>query len=100
MPQITVTYEVGLSHQLSDDYVLDMTAYYKNLYNYVNTIKERSEIEQTIFWYRYYSDDYGSARGIDMQVEKMLSNFNSWSVSYSLAWAQGNNSDTIKKYIN
>lgn len=94
-PQITVTYEVGLSHQLSDDYVLDMTAYYKNLYNYVNTIKERSEIEQTIYWYRYYSDDYGSARGIDMQIEKMLSNFNSWSVSYSLAWAQGNNSYTI-----
>lgn len=94
-PQITVTYEVGLSHQLSDDYVLDMTAYYKNLYNYVNTMKERSEIEQTIFWYRYYSDDYGSARGIDMQIEKMLSNFNTWSVSYSLAWAQGNNSDTI-----
>ncbi|MDY0151664.1 MAG: TonB-dependent receptor [Candidatus Cloacimonas sp.] len=94
-PQITVTYEVGLSHQLSEDYVLDLTAYYKNLYNYVNTKKERSEIEQTVFWYKYFSDDYGSARGIDMQLEKLLSNFNSWSVAYSLAWAQGNNSETI-----
>ena len=54
-PQITITYEVGLSHQLSEDYVLDLTAYYKNLYNYVNTRKERSEIEQTVYWYRYYS---------------------------------------------
>jgi outer membrane receptor protein involved in Fe transport len=94
-PQITVTYEVGLSHQLSEDYILDLTAYYKNLYNYVNTKKERSEIEQTVFWYKYFSDDYGSARGIDMQLEKLLSNFNSWSVAYSLAWAQGNNSATI-----
>lgn len=94
-PQITVTYEVGLSHQLSEDYVLDLTAYYKNLYNYVNTKKERSEIEQTVFWYKYFSDDYGSARGIDMQLEKLLSNFNSWSIAYSLAWAQGNNSATI-----
>ncbi|HNQ44620.1 MAG TPA: outer membrane beta-barrel protein, partial [Candidatus Cloacimonadota bacterium] len=42
-PQITVTYEVGLSHQISEDYVLDMTAYYKNLYNYVSTVKERKE---------------------------------------------------------
>ena len=94
-PQITVTYEVGLSHQISEDYVLDITAYYKNLYNYVNTIKERSEAEQSVFWYRYYSDDYGSARGIDMQLEKLLSNFNTWSIAYSLAWAQGNNSQAV-----
>ena len=94
-PQITVTYEAGLSHQLSDDYVLDLTAYYKNIYNYVNTRKERSEIEQTVYWYKYYSNDYGSARGIDMQIEKLLSNFNTWSLAYSLAWAQGNSSYTV-----
>jgi len=94
-PQITVTYEVGLSHQLSDDYILDLTAYYKNLYNYVNTKKERSKIEQTLFWYKYYSDDYGSARGIDMQLEKLQSDFYSWSIAYSLAWAQGNSSRAV-----
>lgn len=94
-PQITVTYEVGLSHQLSDDYVLDMTAYYKNLYNYVSTMKERKEDEQTVTWYKFISQDYGSARGLDIQLEKLLSNFNSWSIAYSLAWAQGNNSATV-----
>jgi outer membrane receptor protein involved in Fe transport len=94
-PQITVTYEVGLSHQLSDDYVLDMTAYFKNLYNYVSTKKERKLGEESITWYKYISEDYGSARGIDMQLEKYLSNFNTWSVAYSLAWAQGNNSYTV-----
>lgn len=90
-PQITVTYEVGLSHQLSDDYVVDMTAYYKNLYNYVSTVKEG---EGVITWYKYISEDYGSARGIDIQLEKLMSNFNTWSIAYSLAWAQGNNSST------
>ena len=94
-PQITVTYEVGLSHQISEDYVLDMTAYYKNLYNYVSTVKERKEGEESVSWYRFISEDYGSARGIDMQLEKMLSNFNTWSIAYSLAWAQGNNSSTV-----
>lgn len=94
-PQITVTYEVGLSHQISEDYVLDMTAYFKNLYNYVSTIKERKEGEETVSWYRFISEDYGSARGLDMQLEKMLSNFNTWSIAYSLAWAQGNNSSTV-----
>lgn len=94
-PQITVTYEVGLSHQLSDDYVLDMTAYYKNLYNYVSTIKEKKPGEEQITWYKFISEDYGSARGIDIQLEKIMSNFNTWSVAYSLAWAQGNNSSTV-----
>ncbi len=94
-PQITVTYEVGLSHQISDDYVLDMTAYYKNLYNYVSTMRERKEGEESVAWYRFISEDYGSARGLDMQLEKILSNFNTWSIAYSLAWAQGNNSSTV-----
>lgn len=94
-PQITVTYEVGLSHQLADDYVLDMTAYYKNLYNYVSTMKESKPGEEQIFWYKFISEDYGSARGIDIQLEKLLSNFNTWSVAYSLAWAHGNNSSTV-----
>ncbi len=94
-PQITVTYEVGLSHQLSDDYVVDMTAYYKNLYNYVSTKKEKKEGEEQISWYKFISEDYGSARGIDIQLEKLLSNFNTWTIAYSLAWAQGNNSSTV-----
>jgi outer membrane receptor protein involved in Fe transport len=94
-PQITVTYEVGLSHQLSDDYVLDMTAYYKNLYNYVSTMRVRKEDEESVSWYEFISEDYGSARGIDVQLEKLLSNFNTWSIAYSLAWAQGNNSATV-----
>ncbi|MFA7543454.1 MAG: TonB-dependent receptor, partial [Candidatus Cloacimonadaceae bacterium] len=94
-PQITVTYEVGLSHQLSEDYVLDMTAYYKNLYNYVSTVKERKEGEESVHWYRFISEDYGSARGIDIQMEKILSNFNTWTLAYSLAWANGNNSSTV-----
>ncbi|MCB5229839.1 MAG: carboxypeptidase regulatory-like domain-containing protein [Candidatus Cloacimonetes bacterium] len=94
-PQITVTYEVGLSHQLSDDYVLDATAYYKNLYNYVSTVKEKKPGEEQISWYKFISEDYGSTRGIDLQLEKLLSNFYTWNVAYSLAWANGNNSSTV-----
>jgi outer membrane receptor protein involved in Fe transport len=94
-PQITVTYEVGLSHQLSEDYVIDMTAYYKNLYNYVSTKKVYKPGETQVSWYEYISEDYGSTRGMDIQLQKNLSDFNTWSIAYSLAWAQGNNSSTV-----
>ncbi len=94
-PQITVTYEVGLAHQLSEDYVLDVAAYYKNIYNYVSTRKVKKPGEEQITWYEFISEDYGSARGIDLSLEKLMSDFYNWSVSYSLAWAQGNNSSTV-----
>jgi hypothetical protein len=58
-------------------------------------MRERKEGEESVSWYRFISEDYGSARGIDIQLEKLLSNFNTWSIAYSLAWAQGNNSSTV-----
>ncbi len=94
-PQITITYEVGLQHQISEDYVGTITAYYKNFYNYVSTKKQLSASEASVFWYNYISEDYGSARGIDLSLSRRMYNFISADASYSLAWAQGNNSSTV-----
>ncbi len=94
-PQITVTYEVGLQKQLSEDYVMDIQAYYKNIYNYVSTRIVYDQVDDNVSWYEYYSNDYGSARGIDFNLEKRLSNYIMGSTSYSLAWANGNNSNTV-----
>jgi outer membrane receptor protein involved in Fe transport len=94
-PQITVTYEVGLQHQISEDYVADITAYFKNIYNYVSTKKVKEEGQEQVYWYEFISEDYGSARGIDLSIEKFMSNFYSANLAYSLSWAQGNNSDVV-----
>ncbi|MCD4827801.1 MAG: carboxypeptidase regulatory-like domain-containing protein [Candidatus Cloacimonetes bacterium] len=94
-PQITITYEVGLQHQMGEDYVFDITAYYKNIYNYVNTKKEILEGDETISYYKYISEDYGSARGLNLNLQKMLSSYISGSVSYTIAWADGNNSAAV-----
>jgi outer membrane receptor protein involved in Fe transport len=94
-PQITITYEVGLQHLLTDDYVLGITAYYKNFYNYVSTRKIESHSEAALYWYEYISEDYGSARGVDFTINRRMFNFLAGGASYSLAWAQGNNSETV-----
>ncbi|MBN2461787.1 MAG: TonB-dependent receptor [Candidatus Cloacimonetes bacterium] len=109
-PQITVTYEVGLQKQFGEDYVIDLTAYYKNIYNYVSTVKYYLQDDGSLIpWYEvepgdetvdittdlygYISENYGSTRGIDFNLQKMLSNFISGSLSYSLGWAEGNDSE-------
>jgi outer membrane receptor protein involved in Fe transport len=91
-PQITVTYEVGLQRQIGEDYMMDITAYYKNIYNYVSLEEKIDPEDNNIKWYQYVSKDYGSARGVDVTLQRMLSNFIAGSVSYSFAWAQGNHS--------
>jgi len=94
-PQITVTYEVGMQHAFNDLYTVDVTAYYKNIYNYVSTKKVTKPEETNVYWYEYISEDYGSTRGIDIAFDRSMSNFISASLAYSLAWAEGNNSDTV-----
>jgi len=92
--QSTITYEAGLQYQLGEDYVLDITTYYKNIYNYVSTQEITDSLDATLKWDEYISEDYGSARGIDINLQKLLSNFFSGSASYSLTWANGNHSET------
>ncbi|MDO9577119.1 MAG: TonB-dependent receptor [Candidatus Cloacimonadales bacterium] len=94
-PQITVTYEVGLQKSFGDYYVMDIQAYYKNIYNYVSTKEVADTSDSNVTWYKYISEDYGSARGIDLNLERSLYGNIMGSVSYSLAWANGNNSDTV-----
>jgi len=92
--QSTITYEAGLQYQLGEDYVLDITTYYKNIYNYVSTHEVIDSLDATLKWDEYISEDYGSSRGVDINVQKLLSNFISGSASYSLTWANGNHSET------
>ncbi|MDA3814354.1 MAG: carboxypeptidase regulatory-like domain-containing protein [Candidatus Cloacimonetes bacterium] len=92
--QTTITYEAGLQYQLHEDYVLDVTAYFKNIYNYVSTEEKEDPDDPTLKWNEYISEDYGSVRGIDLNISKFLSNFFSGSAAYSLTWANGNHSTT------
>ncbi len=88
-PQVTITGEVGLQHQFNEDYVADITVYYKKNYNYISIDKTYDPNEPVIQWYRYVSENYGIARGVDVNLQKMLSDFFVGSLSYSLGWAEG-----------
>ncbi len=94
-PQITITYEVGLQHLINEDWAIDLSLYYKNYYNYVSTRKVVDPDEPQVFWYEFISEDYASGRGIDIALDKALTNFWSANISYSFAWAEGNNSSTV-----
>jgi outer membrane receptor protein involved in Fe transport len=88
-PQVTIAGEIGLQHQFSEDYVADVSVYYKKNYNYISIDKTYDPNEPTIKWYQYISENYGTSKGVDFNLQKMLSNFIVGSLSYSLGWAEG-----------
>ncbi len=98
-PQITVTYEVGYEHQFADDfsdYVIDIKAYYKNIYNYVSTRYDTLESDKDITYFQYVSQDYGSAKGLEVELTKGKGDsYYTLGLSYSLGWAKGNNDEAI-----
>ena len=97
-PETTITYEVGVEHQMGEDYLLDVTLFYKNIYNLVSILdNDYSLLPDSIaqagrqYWL-YISEDYGSARGVELTLRKRFSNFWGGTVGYTYSWANGRNS--------
>jgi len=98
-PEITKTYEVGLEHQMGEDYTVDVTVFYKNIYNLVSSISNNyallpdSIAEAGKQYFLYVSEDYGSARGVELTLAKRFSNFWGFNFGYTYSYAFGRNSD-------
>jgi len=84
-----VQYELGVVNEMGD-YMLDVTGYFKDIYDMVNTKKYENIVGTTSDV--YYNSDYGKSRGIELTLDKALSDKYSWSVSYELSYAYGKSS--------
>ncbi len=96
-PEKTVSYEIGMDHLVGDYLRLDVTAYYKDIKDLVTT-RRLSKIPGTSITY-FTNDDYGSASGIDIAIERLKVNgFISGSVSYGYMVARGIGSNALDPY--
>jgi outer membrane receptor protein involved in Fe transport len=98
-PQITIASEVGIQHQFNEHYVTDLTVYYKKSYNYVSVNKYVHPLDPMTYYYQYISKNYGTAKGMDINLQKTLSSFIVGSMAYSLGWAEGTDARVLD-YMN
>ncbi|MEN8193770.1 MAG: TonB-dependent receptor [Bacteroidota bacterium] len=93
-PEKTVSFEVGLQHELTEDWGLNLTAYTKDISNLISS--------QYYFVGRDYTTftnaDFGTVRGIDLTLDKHFSNLYNFRLTYSLMSAMGNQSDPTEGY--
>ena len=96
-PETTVSYELGLQNQLSSNDVLTVTAYNKDIFDYVSTRQARltsSRISSGNF-VTYVNQDYAHSRGIEVEYQKRIGDWfrGSASGSYSITTGKSSSPD-------
>lgn len=90
LPQKTVAFEFGLKQMLTDDFSLDISAYFKDITNLVgSTYLTVFPFEYTIF----DNSNYGGVQGFEITLSKRLSSYWFANINYTYSVAKGNESD-------
>ncbi len=91
----TVAYELGVAYGVTDDWTIQISGYYKDIYDLINTSLQRiGTLEQSV----YVNHDYARSRGLEFRVDKALSHYWSMSANYSYSFAFGKSSSERSGY--
>ena len=93
-PETTVAYELGVKTQFTPNDVLTITAYYKDIFDYVST--RTAKITSTRLtgssFITYINTDYARSRGLEFEFKKRLGNWFNGIASFTYAIVTGKSS--------
>ncbi|HMK39423.1 MAG TPA: TonB-dependent receptor, partial [Bacteroidota bacterium] len=96
-PETTVAYELGIRNQLSGNDVLTVTAYYKDIFDYVTaaTVQRIAQVGGAQYYTTYLNSDYGRSRGIEVEYIKRIGDWfrGTASGSYSISTGKSSTPD-------
>ncbi len=96
-PETTVAYELGLKTQFTPNDVLTVTAYYKDIFDYINTrsVQLTSARFITKNFVTYVNSDYARSRGLEVEFKKRIGDwFNgTFSASYAIVTGKSSSAD-------
>jgi outer membrane receptor protein involved in Fe transport len=83
----TITYEVGLWQELAKGMGLEVSLFYRDIYNLLSTkvFSTYNQIEYGL----YSNKDYGNARGLEVKFDFNSGPISSW-INYTLQYTRGN----------
>jgi len=93
-PETTVAYELGLKTQFTQNDVLTITAYYKDIFDYIRTrtAQVRSARFATQTFITYANLDYARSRGLELEYKKRIGRWFNGMLSASYAIVTGKSS--------
>lgn len=88
----TVSFEIGLQQAISDLLTLDVSLYNRDIRQLVSTDRV-VKMTNTSQYVQYVNRDFGYVRGGVLTLDRSFNNYFSFSIAYTLQFAQGNASD-------
>lgn len=95
-PQKSNMYQVTYNNQLTDDFALDISAYYKDNYNQVGLVYVAAVPTP---YYLFTVSEYGSARGIEFTLRKRPTDHIQLNLNYNLSFATTTGSSPGSNYL-
>lgn len=99
-PETTVAYELGIKHTFTENDVLSVSAYYKDIFDYVTTVSISGSgryIRESFV--TYLNLDYSRSRGIELEYKKRAGDFLTGSITGSYSISTGKSSSPDDAYL-
>jgi len=97
--QRTISYEVGLSHQFSDNIAMNLTAYYRDITGLIGTRYYAPFVEGRYTGYTLYvNEDYANIKGFEITVDVRPNKYFSGGLTYTYSVAKGSASSETEQY--
>lgn len=90
-PQKTVMYEIGFRQEFLNDYLIDITGFYRDIRDWIQAgplIETRNLVTYSIFT----NKDYANVKGITLTLNKRFGNNFAFDINYTYQVAEGSNS--------
>lgn len=93
----TVAYEFGVAQKISDHFAMNVTAYSKDISDLLGT---RDVTTGTYRYIIFINNDFARIQGVDITLEKRITNYWSAKLDYTYSIARGNESTPLEEAYN
>jgi outer membrane receptor protein involved in Fe transport len=91
-PELTVSYQAGISHQFTDDIAGNFVVFNKDIYGLISSTRVTDD-STGVQSFRFINRTYASSRGLEISLEKRLTRRLGFEVYYTYSFADGVASD-------
>jgi outer membrane receptor protein involved in Fe transport len=98
-PQRTTIYELGLQQQFFEDFAIDITAFYRDIRDWISSSQPIPTFLAGISYSKRINRDFANVRGITLAVNKRFTNNYSFGVDYTFQIAEGTNSSPDQEFF-
>ncbi len=95
----TISYEVGISHQFTDNVALNLNAYYRDITGLIGTRYYFPFVDGRYTGYTLYvNEDYANIRGVEATLDIRPSRYFLGGITYTYSIAKGSASSETEQY--